>query len=132
MNGSEDVRQFLMSRRAHLTPERADIAVHNEDRRVPGLLTDVEREHLFDLARNLRSAIAASVLEEDSSVRASLRGIVDNLSVPAIIQTPQLDLVATNALRRTLFAPVFEDPRGNFARFKLTILGSLSADTADI
>lgn len=37
MSGKEEVRQFLMSRRAGLTPAEVGIPVVDDDRRVPGL-----------------------------------------------------------------------------------------------
>lgn len=47
-----------------------------------------------------------------------LRRLVERIAVPAIVQTPRLDLVAANGPARLLFAPVLEDDRGaNFARF---------------
>lgn len=158
MSSREEVRRFLMSRRANLTPEQVGIPVVGDDRRVPGLrreevamlagvsvehytrvekgnvrgvsdgvlhaiaralqLTDIEREHLFDLARTARPPVAGPARDGSSAVRASLIRIVDSMGMPAIVQTARLDLVAANPLARALFAAVFEDPRGaNFARF---------------
>ncbi|MFE2425104.1 helix-turn-helix transcriptional regulator [Streptomyces hokutonensis] len=84
-------------------------------------LDDVEREHLFDLARadqpaarpRTRRAGASSV---DSGVQAVLDALV---GVPAMVRSPLLDVVATNHLGRALYAPVLDDPRrpANFARF---------------
>lgn len=158
MSGKEEVRQFLMSRRAGLTPAEVGIPVVDDDRRVPGLrreevamlagvsvdhytrvekgnvggvsdsvlgaiatalrLTDVEREHLFDLARTAPLVPAAAERTETSTSREALRRLVESIAMPAIVQTPQLDLVAANHIARALFEAVFDDPRGaNFARF---------------
>src|SRR3954468_10905636 len=91
MSRKDDVREFLISRRAHITPAQAGLPDYGGERRVPGLrreevamlaggsldyytqlergnlrgasdsvlnaiaralhLNDVERQHLFDLAR---------------------------------------------------------------------------------
>ncbi|MDR2323416.1 MAG: helix-turn-helix transcriptional regulator [Microbacterium sp.] len=79
-------------------------------------LTDVEREHLHDLARR-SPAPGHSEGRAPSEVRASLVRLVDSMGVPAIVQTPRLDLVAANALARELFSQVFEAHEPNFARF---------------
>ncbi len=156
MGVRDETREFLISRRAQVTPARAGLPDPGGERRVPGLrreevaalagvsigyytrlergdiggasesvlgaiatalqLTDVEREYLFGLAR--RQQVPAPAREEPAPVRSSLMRVVDSIGVPAIVQTPYLDLVAANTLGRALFAPVFEDPRGaNFARF---------------
>ncbi len=181
MTSNDDVREFLVSRRAQITPARAGLPDLDEERRVPGLrreevaalagvsvgyytrlerghlagasesvlgaiaralqLTEIEREYLFGLARSGTTATplaaraptpatraptpatrapapAAPTPAPASAVRSSLTGLVDSIGVPAIVQTPRLDLVAANALGRALFDPVFEDTRGaNFARF---------------
>ena len=45
-------------------------------------------------------APAAPTPAPASAVRSSLTGLVDSIGVPAIVQTPRLDLVAANALGR--------------------------------
>jgi len=158
MSSKDEAREFLISRRAQITPAEVGLPDWGDERRVPGLrreevadlagvsvgyytrlergeiggasesvldaiaralrLTDIEREHLFDLAR--RSAVIPTPSErhEHTEVRSTLRRLVDSIGMPAIVQTPRLDLVAANGLGRLLFAPVFEDARGaNFARF---------------
>lgn len=157
MSEKDEVREFLISRRAQVTPAQAGLPDLGEQRRVPGLrreevaalagvstgyytrlerggirgasesvlsavaralqLTDVEREYLLRLAR-ASSPGPDTVAQASPAVRPSLRRLVDSIGVPAIVQTPRLDLVSGNTLARALFAPVFEDPRGaNFARF---------------
>lgn len=100
--------------------ERGDIAGASEsvlDAIATALqLTDVEREHLQDLAR--RPSPVSDAERGSWSVREPLRRLVESISVPAIVQTPRLDLVAANPLARVLFSQVFDDTRGaNFARF---------------
>jgi transcriptional regulator with XRE-family HTH domain len=158
MSLRDQAREFLISRRAQITPIEAGLPDWGDERRVPGLrreevaelagvsvgyytrlergdlagasesvldaiaralrFTEIEREHLFDLARRSVATPARSEKQEHREVRATLRRLVDSIGVPAIVQTSRLDLVAANALARELFAPLFEDARGaNFARF---------------
>ncbi|MFE2425114.1 hypothetical protein [Streptomyces hokutonensis] len=93
-------------------------------------LDDVEREHLFDLARadqpgaGPRTRRAAA-----SSVAPGVQAVLDALDgVPALVRSPFLDVPAVNHLGRALYAPVLEDPRrpANFARF--TFLGPRARD----
>lgn len=158
MIGKDDVRDFLMSRRANVTPAQAGLPRGGGDRRVPGLrreevamlagvsadyyirlergdigtasrsvleaiaralqLDDVEREHLFDLARNATSdATDHADPPHAGSVRASVQRLLDSMNVPAVVYNAQQDLVAANLLGRALFAPIFETERPNLARF---------------
>ncbi|UQN30900.1 helix-turn-helix domain-containing protein [Brachybacterium kimchii] len=80
-------------------------------------LTNIEREHLLDLARQASTSPSRSEVHGTAEVRASLRRLVESMGVPAIVQTPRLDLVAANDLARALFSPVFEAQEPNFARF---------------
>lgn len=152
MGRKDEVREFLISRRAHVTPEQAGLPDFGGNRRVPGLrreevaalagvsldyytqlergnirgasesvlnaiaralrLDDVEREHLFDLARTTRDRRPVR-----TSVRASVQRVLDNLAVPAVAFNAQHDLIAANLMGRALFAPHFEAERPNLARF---------------
>jgi hypothetical protein len=158
MSRKDDVREFLISRRALVTPEQAGIEVTGEDRRVPGLrreevamlagvspdyytrlergnlrgasdsvldavaralrLSDVEREHLFDLARPApaRRKTAARPTAP-TSVRPSVQRVLDSMTAPAIVVNAQQDIVATNTIGRALFAPHLDSERPNVARF---------------
>ncbi|MBN9157119.1 helix-turn-helix transcriptional regulator [Microbacterium sp.] len=80
-------------------------------------LNEIEREHLLDLAQQASGSRLHSEGRAPSEVRASLVRLVDSMGVPAIVQTPRLDLVAANALARELFSQVFEAHEPNFARF---------------
>ena len=150
MSRKDEVREFLISRRAHVTPAQAGLPDLG-NRRVPGLrreevaalagvsleyytqlergnlrgasesvlnavaralqLDDVERQHLFDLART------PSARRTRPSVRSSVQRVLDNLAVPAIVFNAQHDLVAANLMGRALFAPHFEAEKPNLARF---------------
>jgi transcriptional regulator with XRE-family HTH domain len=157
MSSKDDVREFLISRRANITPEQAGLPDVGE-RRVPGLrreevamlaglsidyytrlergkirgasdsvlnaiaralqLDDVERAHLFDLARTPPAAATAGHRTSASrSVRPSVQRVLDNLNVPAVVYNARHDLIAANLLGRALFAPHFEADPPNLARF---------------
>jgi transcriptional regulator with XRE-family HTH domain len=155
MSRKDDVREFLISRRAHVTPEQAGLPDFGGERRVPGLrreevamlagvsldyytqlergdirgasesvlnsiaralqLDDVERQHLFDLART--TAGVRNRRPRKPSLRASVQRVLDNLAVPAVVFNAQQDLVAANLIGRALFAPHFEAAKPNLARF---------------
>ncbi|PWR11727.1 transcriptional regulator [Micromonospora sicca] len=158
MSTKDEVREFLVSRRAHVTPEQAGLPDFGGERRVPGLrreevamlagvsldyytrlergnirgasesvlnaiaralqLNDVEREHLFHLARTAPAASAArSRKPTKRSVRASVLRVLDNLAVPAVVYNAQQDLIASNLMGRALFSPHFEAEKPNMARF---------------
>lgn len=155
-SSNTQIRQFLVSRRAKITPALAGIP-EDDDRRVPGLrreevarlagvsvdyyvklergnvrsasdsvltaiaralqLTDEEREHLFHLVQDARSVVPAEK-ETPAEVRSSVQRVLDNMTVPAIVQNVHQDLIAANLLGRALYAPQF-DTAGtpNIARF---------------
>lgn len=158
MSRKDDVREFLISRRANITPAQAGLPDFGEERRVPGLrreevarlagvsldyytqlergnirgasesvlnaisralqLDDVEREHLFDLARTLSTTPATrSRGQTKPSVRPSVQRVLDNMAVPAVVVNAQQDLIASNLMGRALFSPHFEADRPNLARF---------------
>ena len=157
MVGKDDVREFLISRRANVTPEQAGVLDHGRERRVPGLrreevamlagvsldyytrlergniggasesvleaiaralqLNDVERAHLFDLARNAPAPAARPRRPKQGQVRASVRRVLDNLTVPAVVHNVQQDLIGANLLGRALYTMHFEADRPNMVRF---------------
>jgi transcriptional regulator with XRE-family HTH domain len=158
MGSKDDVREFLISRRAHVTPEQAGLPDYGGERRVPGLrreevaqlagvsldyytrlergnisgasesvlnaiaralrLDDVEREYLFGLARSAPAKPAARWRKTTGkTVRASVRRVLDTMTVPAVVYNAQQDFVAANLMGRALFAPHFEADKPNMARF---------------
>ncbi|WP_220729463.1 helix-turn-helix domain-containing protein [Streptomyces radicis] len=159
MGSKDEVREFLISRRALVTPEQVGLPYGGGERRVPGLrreevallagvsvdyytrlerggirgasesvlnaiaralrLNDVEREYLFDLARGVPFGASSRAVEPGvRSVRASVRRVLDHLTVPAIVHDANQDLVAANALGRALYAPHFDtEGTPNVARF---------------
>ncbi|WP_444963810.1 helix-turn-helix transcriptional regulator [Nocardiopsis sp. M1B1] len=153
------VREFLVTRRARVTPEQAGIPAYGDDRRVPGLrreevamlagvsidyytrlergniggasdsvleavsralmLDEVERAHLFDLARAASGARARPAEPPVPAVRPSVQRMLDAMDTPAVVHNARQDLVAANRLGRALYAPHFDTERRtpNTARF---------------
>jgi len=155
-----EVREFLATRRAKLSPEQAGVPDYGGRRRVPGLrreevarlagvsvdyytrlekgylagasesvleaitralqLDDVERAHLFDLARAASGAGRAPRRRTPETVRPSVQRILDSMvGTAAFCRNGRLDVLATNPLGRALYAPLFDDESRppNLARF---------------
>jgi transcriptional regulator with XRE-family HTH domain len=158
VNAQAEVRQFLVTRRARLTPETAGLPTATGRRRVPGLrreelaslagvsvdyyirlergnlscasdgvleaiaralqLNDVERAHLFDLARAAQAR--APWQSPRSTLRPGLQAMVDAMTgVPAIVRNQRLDILAGNRLGRALYSELYRAPARpvNLARF---------------
>ncbi len=160
-----EVRDFLVSRRAKITPDQAGLQYYGGNRRVPGLrreevamlaglsvdyytrvekgsirgvsetvlyaisdalqLDEAERAHLLDLARAANASSRAPRRPVAKNVSATIQRIIDGMPAsPAFVRNNRLDVLATNALARALYAPVLESPingRGqhpNLARFQ--------------
>ncbi|MGI5122350.1 helix-turn-helix transcriptional regulator [Marinactinospora thermotolerans] len=152
------VREFLVSRRARVTPEQVGLPVYGDDRRVPGLrreevamlagvsvdyytrlergniggasesvleaiatalmLDEVERAHLFGLARAAAGTRRRRSARPAGGVRSSVQRMLDAMAVPAVVHNARQDLVAANRLGRALYAPHFDtDQPPNIARF---------------
>ncbi|WP_326771038.1 helix-turn-helix transcriptional regulator (plasmid) [Streptomyces sp. NBC_01591] len=158
-----DIRDFLATRRAKITPEQVGLPISGR-RRVPGLrreevavlagvstewytrlekghingvsedvldavaralqLDDDERTYLFDLARTAQPSSRTPRRRKAVDVPPRVQWLLDSMTLSAAFVTNgRLDIVATNALARALFAPLFEsettDARGqpNFARY---------------
>ncbi len=161
MNRNDEIREFLVTRRARITPERAGLPAYGTHRRVKGLrreevamlagvsvdyytslergnlsgasesvldalvralqLDDAERSHLFDLARAANTSPGPARRHAGTNrIRPGVQRVLDAMSgAPAWIRNGRADVVATNALGRALYAPVFDDPirPANTARF---------------
>ncbi|HEX2902204.1 MAG TPA: helix-turn-helix transcriptional regulator [Jatrophihabitans sp.] len=160
-----DIREFLVSRRARITPAQAGLP-SSPRRRVAGLrreevavlagvstewytrlekghiggvsddvlhavaralrLNEDERTYLFDLARASRPVRRAQGCRRDVEMRlpAQVQWLLDSMTLSsAFVRNGRTDVVASNALARALFAPMFvsttADQRGcpNIARF---------------
>ena len=83
-------------------------------------LDDAERAHLFDLAR-AASPVPARRTRRASpqKVRPVVQRIVDSIGSPATVSNMRADYLTANALRRALYAPLFEsrEQPPNSARF---------------
>ncbi|MDQ0372687.1 helix-turn-helix transcriptional regulator [Cellulomonas humilata] len=164
MDNRDEVRDFLASRRAKLTPAQAGLTAYGANRRVPGLrreevamlagvsadyyvrlergnlagasdsileaiagalqLDEAERQHLLDLARAAGSRPARARRRPTPSVPVSVQVMLDAMTgAPAAVRNDRLDILATNALGRALYAPLFTGPSAregrpaNHARF---------------
>lgn len=161
MDNRDEVRDFLASRRARITPQRAGMPVYGTHRRVPGLrreevamlagvsvdyytrlergnlggvsegvldalagalqLDEAERTHLFDLARTAGPQPARARRRPAARhVRPSVQAMLDAMiGAPAVVRNDRLDILASNALGRALYSPVYRDPArpANHARF---------------
>jgi hypothetical protein len=84
-------------------------------------LDDVERAHLFDLARTgHRPAAARTRRPASATVAAPVQAVLDALvGVPALVRSPVLDVVAMNDLGRALYSEMTGAPGrpANLARF---------------
>jgi transcriptional regulator with XRE-family HTH domain len=80
-------------------------------------LDEAERAHLFDLAR--ASAARAPHKAARQQVRPPVQWMLDAMSgTAAYVRNARTDILASNALGRALYAPVFEMAgRPNIARF---------------
>jgi transcriptional regulator with XRE-family HTH domain len=94
-------------------------------------LDDAERSHLHHLARAVGRVGTVSPKRRRSTqqrVRPVVQRIIDAMTTPAIVRNGRVDYVASNALGRALYAPVFEsrEQPANSARF--TFLDPLAQD----
>lgn len=82
-------------------------------------LNDVERGHLFALARSASAPVRRSRPQQPvTRVRASVQRVLNALGTPAVVVNAAQDLIAANPLGRALYAPHFDtDQRPNLARF---------------
>jgi transcriptional regulator with XRE-family HTH domain len=173
VDNRKELREFLISRRAKVTPQQAGLPTYGGHRRVPGLrreevsllagmsveyytrlergnaqgvsdsvlenlaralqLDDAERAHLFGLAR--RTSATPARRRPAQRVRPGLQQLMDAMTdVPAFVQNGRLDVLATNALGRALYADLYDSDvvRGAAARpphhARYTFLDRRSAD----
>ncbi len=164
MDNRAEVREFLMTRRARITPEHVGLPTSGT-RRVPGLrrsevaalaglsveyyarlerghisgastgvlealarallLDDVERAHLYDLARGSDGVSTSSRPRRRTSpgaaTRPSMRWALDAITdAVAFVRDPRQNLLASNALGRAFYSPVIGEggPTPNLARFQ--------------
>jgi transcriptional regulator with XRE-family HTH domain len=155
-----EIREFLNSRRARITPQQAGLAWYSEHRRVPGLrreevallagvsvdyytrlergnlagasesvldalaralqLDDVERVHLFHLARAAQGSAPRPRRRAQQRIRPSVQRMLDAITdIPAFLRNGRLDILAANRLGRAFYSQHFDSPYRpvNSARF---------------
>jgi transcriptional regulator with XRE-family HTH domain len=162
MTTRDELREFLGTRRAKITPAQAKLPAYGGNRRVKGLrreevamlagvsvdyytklergdigavsdsvldavsralqLTPAERDHLFRLTGSTGSARPVVRRNPDRSlVRPAIQRVIDGIvDSPAFIRTHSRDLIASNALGRAVYSPLYEDDptaTPNTARF---------------
>jgi transcriptional regulator with XRE-family HTH domain len=153
-----EIKNFLTSRRAKLTPAQVGLTTYGS-RRVPGLrreevatlagvsvdyynrmergnlsgasegvleavagalrLDEAERAHLFDLARAARDQAAGRRRRSPRrTVRPSVEWTIEAMTgAAALVVDGRQDILAANHLGRAFFAPLFDSPASNMARF---------------
>lgn len=159
MDNRDEIRAFLSSRRAKITPAQAGLPERGR-RKVPGLrrgevadlagvsieyysqlergnlagasdsvldalaralqLDEAERSHLYDLARAGGPAAQRRRRSPVAVLRPSIQHMLDGMTdLPAYVRNGRLDMLASNALARALYAPAFDSPvtPANTARF---------------
>jgi transcriptional regulator with XRE-family HTH domain len=159
VDNKTEIREFLSSRRARVSPEQVGLPVFGGNRRVKGLrreevallagvsvdyyvrlergnlggvsegvlesvsralhLDDVERMHLFDLARTANTSVGTRRRPVSTSIRPSVQRMLDSFAGPAWVRNDRMDILGANLMARALYSPVFADParRPNTARF---------------
>jgi transcriptional regulator with XRE-family HTH domain len=158
VDNRSEIRDFLATRRAKLTPEQVGLPNAGR-RRVPGLrreevavlagvspdwyirlekghisgvsddvldavaralqLSDVERDHLFNLARAAKPSRTPR-RRAKTQIPASVQRVLDSMTgTAAFVRNGRLDIVASNELGRALYSPVLDQPahRSSIARF---------------
>ncbi len=76
-------------------------------------LDDVERAHLFDIAR----PAVRRVPRASGTLRESLQRMLDSMATPAIAYNAGQDLIGANLLGRAMYAQLLESDRPNISRF---------------
>jgi transcriptional regulator with XRE-family HTH domain len=160
VDAKSEIRDFLTSRRARVTPDQVGLPTFGGLRRVPGLrreevallagvsvdyytrlergnvagvsesvldalaralrLDEVERAHLFDLARAAHTTPPRRRRRAHSAIRPSVQQLLDAMgAVPAFVRNGRLDILAANRLGRAFYSEHFDSPYQpvNSARF---------------
>jgi len=160
VDNRSEIREFLATRRARITPSQAGLTAYGSNRRVPGLrreevamlagvsvdyyvrlergdlsgasdsvldalaralqLDEAETAHLYDLAHAANAGSRARRRPAPHRVRPSVQRVLDAVTAaPAWVRNGRADVLATNALGRALYSPVFDSPAQppNTARF---------------
>ncbi|MEV4627386.1 helix-turn-helix domain-containing protein [Micromonospora sp. NPDC049523] len=126
MDNRSEVRAFLGSRRARLSPEQAGIPAYG-NRRVVGLrrgevaalagvsveyYTRLERGNLAGASESVLDAVARALQLDDTETAhlhhlARAAGLESMTGVPAFLRNHRFDILAANPLGMALYAPMF-------------------------
>jgi len=146
MGSPDEIREFLTTRRAKLTPERSGLPRYGVHRRVAGLrreevallagisveyytrlergnargVSDDVRAHLLDLVRTANAERPPRRTPTPQRVRPSIQRIVDAMTgIPAFVHNGRFDILYANPLAVALYSEHFRDPvrPPNSARF---------------
>ena len=143
VDNRNEIRQFLTSRRARITPEQAGLPTFGGNRRVPGLrreevalLAGVSVDYYTRLERGNLGGVSEAVLDAlaraanptarprrrpaPQRVRPGIQRILDAMTdAPADVRNGRRDILAANRLGYALHSEVFVDPvrPANVARF---------------
>lgn len=133
-----EIREFLATRRARLSPEQAGVSVDYYTRMEKGHVTgvsdevldavaralqldDAERAHLTNLVRATRAA-RRPARRTKNRIRPSVQWALDAMTnALAFVRNGRMDILASNALGRALYSPVydFDGTQPSIARFQV-------------
>lgn len=86
-------------------------------------LDDVEREHLFHLARSLSGGpLPAAPRRGQRHVRREIGRVLNSITVPAFVQNPRLDVLAANDLGWAVYRDASERPPVPFNHLEFQFL----------
>src|SRR5215472_14280165 len=134
MDARTEIREFLATRRAKITPDQAGMPLYGGRRRVPGLrreevamlagvsidyYTRLEKGKVAGVSDEVLGAVARA-LQLDEAEQAHVQHILDSAgTAAAFVRNGRLDLLAANALAQALYTQLYADPArpANLARF---------------
>jgi len=121
-----EIREFLTTRRAKLTPEQAGLPRYAGRRRVAGLRRD-EAAQLAGISIEYYTRLEPAARHQPAraQVRPSVQRLLDSMTnTAAFLRNGRLDILAANQLGHALYSPVFDSPvsgnprrPANLARF---------------
>ena len=122
MDPSNDIREFLVSRRARITPEEARLPAYGGNRRVKGLRREevalragISAEYYVRLERGNVGGASEEVLDgrpAQEGVRPVVPRIVDSIvDAPEFVRNERLDVLGANELGDAFHGPMYGSHR---------------------